>query len=180
MVMVRLEVGGRTDAPAHYQVDEQLFAGEYPGNGIGWGLSLLQVRRRVRALEESGVSVFLDLTEAGEQLAYAKELASGSVHVRVPVRDCTVASPAQVVTALNHIDEHRAAGRAVYVHCWGGVGRTGTIVGCWLVRHGMDGQAALRRVQELYLPTVRPYRSTYQSPEFASQQQRVREWGPGR
>ena len=23
----------------------------------------------------------------------------------------------------------------VYVHCWGGVGRTGTVVGCWLVRH---------------------------------------------
>ncbi len=28
------------------------------------------------------------------------------------------------------------ANGAVYVHCWGGVGRTGTVVGCWLLRHG--------------------------------------------
>ena len=27
-------------------------------------------------------------------------------------------------------------GRKVYVHCWGGVGRTGTVVGCYLVRQG--------------------------------------------
>ena len=31
----------------------------------------------------------------------------------------------------------------VYVHCWGGIGRTGTVVGCWLVRHGMTGDEAL-------------------------------------
>ena len=27
-------------------------------------------------------------------------------------------------------------GRRVYVHCWGGLGRTGVVIGCWLVRHG--------------------------------------------
>lgn len=32
-----------------------------------------------------------------------------------------------------------AAGQTVYVHCYGGIGRTGTVVGCWLVRHGLSG-----------------------------------------
>ena len=31
----------------------------------------------------------------------------------------------------------------MYLHCWGGVGRTGTVVGCWLVRHGRTGDEAL-------------------------------------
>ncbi|MFZ5949388.1 MAG: fused DSP-PTPase phosphatase/NAD kinase-like protein [Candidatus Rifleibacteriota bacterium] len=29
-----------------------------------------------------------------------------------------------------------AAGKPVYVHCWGGLGRTGVVVGCWSRRHG--------------------------------------------
>ena len=37
---------------------------------------------------------------------------------------------------LDKIDDDLAAGHNIYVHCWGGVGRTGTVVGCWLVRHG--------------------------------------------
>jgi protein-tyrosine phosphatase len=39
--------------------------------------------------------------------------------------------------------------RPVYVHCRGGRGRTGTVVGCYLVRHGLTGQGALERIKEL-------------------------------
>ena len=39
---------------------------------------------------------------------------------------------------LDDVDAALADGGAVYVHCWGGIGRTGTVVGCWLVRHGLD------------------------------------------
>ena len=42
-----------------------------------------------------------------------------------------------------------AASRPVYVHCWGGVGRTGTIIGCWLVMQGISGDGAIRRIAEL-------------------------------
>ena len=52
---------------------------------------------------------------------------------------------------LDAIDFHISEGGTVYVHCLGGVGRTGTIVGCWLARHnGYDGKAALRRLRELW------------------------------
>lgn len=37
----------------------------------------------------------------------------------------------------------------VYVHCWGGIGRTGTVVGCLLVDAGMSGEAAVARIAAL-------------------------------
>jgi protein tyrosine/serine phosphatase len=42
-------------------------------------------------------------------------------------------------TILNDIDRAIEAGRSVYLHCRGGVGRTGTVVGCFLMRHGLAG-----------------------------------------
>ena len=35
------------------------------------------------------------------------------------------------------------------MHCWGGVGRTGTTVGCWLVRHGRSGTEALAELRRV-------------------------------
>ena len=36
-----------------------------------------------------------------------------------------------------------AAGRCVYVHCRMGIGRTGTVLGCYLAEQGQTGMAAL-------------------------------------
>jgi protein-tyrosine phosphatase len=61
----------------------------------------------------------------------------------------------------------------VYVHCWGGFGRTGTVVGCHLVRHGRSGAAALARLNELRRET--PY-AAHPSPEREAQRALVRSW----
>jgi protein-tyrosine phosphatase len=50
---------------------------------------------------------------------------------------------------LDMIDAELAAGGVVYVHCRGGCGRTGMVVGCHLVRRGLAGEVALARVEEL-------------------------------
>ena len=61
------------------------------------------------------------------------------------------------------------------MHCWGGVGRTGTVVGCWLVRHGLDGGDADRahRRAARDIPGGRP------SPETPGQAALVRGWRRG-
>ena len=35
------------------------------------------------------------------------------------------------------LDDALAEGRRVFVHCWGGRGRTGTVIGIHLIRHGL-------------------------------------------
>ena len=43
---------------------------------------------------------------------------------------------------VDAIRESTACG-VVYVHCWGGIGRTSTVVGCLLVDSGLGADAAL-------------------------------------
>ncbi len=95
-----------------------------------------------------GVTLFLDLTEPGELAPYDGLLGDGARHVRVPVRDFTVPSEEQILVALDLIDSELRAGGIVYVHCWAGCGRTGVVVGCWLVRHGAEPKRALERIAE--------------------------------
>ena len=57
-----------------------------------------------------------------------------------------------MVMILDRIDTALDDGENVYVHCWGGSGRTGMVVGCWLRRHGLvDSDTILERMQELRL-----------------------------
>ncbi len=53
-----------------------------------------------------------------------------------PIRDLGIPTVAQMVETLDSLDAVLAEGRTAYVHCWGGKGRTGTVMGCWLARHG--------------------------------------------
>ncbi len=74
---------------------------------------------------------------------------------------------------LDTIDESIANGRPVYVHCLGGRGRTGMVVGCYLVRHGLDGRSALKRIEALR----RLGRTeALPSPETRSQRELVLNW----
>ena len=50
---------------------------------------------------------------------------------------------------LARIRAEIAAGRVVYVHCWGGKGRTSTVVGCLLIDDGLDYDATIARIAEL-------------------------------
>jgi protein-tyrosine phosphatase len=66
----------------------------------------------------------------------------------MPIRDFTVPDDDRLVLALDTIDAELAAGGIVFVHCWAGCGRTGVVVGCWLVRHGTPPSEALARIAE--------------------------------
>ena len=61
-----------------------------------------------------------------------------------------------------------------YERCWGGIGRTGTVVGCWLVTHAAtQGDEAIKRIAELRMGTPDGAR---RSPETSEQCRLVREW----
>jgi protein-tyrosine phosphatase len=149
-----------------------LLAGPYPTAG-----DEKTTRARLRALLAAGVTVFVDLTEEGERAPYLYSLRDeaarkgrGAVHYRLAIPDFGVPDEAHMEAILDTIDGATATGQAVYVHCLAGVGRTGTAVGCYLVRHGAGGEDALRQVAALLGDG---------SPETEAQRQFVRRWADG-
>jgi protein-tyrosine phosphatase len=48
--------------------------------------------------------------------------------MRIPVRDVDIPSPDTMRSILDAIDSAIDRCQPVYVHCWGGRGRTGTVV----------------------------------------------------
>jgi len=50
---------------------------------------------------------------------------------------------------LKKMDAMFAAGEVVAVHCLAGLGRTGTVLGAWLVREGLTAGEALRRLRSI-------------------------------
>ncbi|MBA3434638.1 MAG: dual specificity protein phosphatase family protein [Actinobacteria bacterium] len=102
----------------------------------------------VQLLLDEGVTLFVDLTQDGELDPYAHLVLSPARHVRRPIRDFSVPTAAELVSTLDTIDAELARGGLVYVHCWAGCGRTGVVVGSWLVRHGTAPKDALARIAE--------------------------------
>jgi hypothetical protein len=157
----------------------RLLAGEYPGASDEPG-----ARRKLGALLEAGLTYFLDLTDPADPLLpYAPLLQAeagarglSAAYARLSIPDMGVpAKPAQMRRILEALDQARAAGRNAYVHCWGGIGRTGTVVGCYLVRHGLTGEAALSQLAAWWR-TVPKSRLYPRSPQTDEQVAYVRGW----
>lgn len=165
---------------SYWVIPGQLLAGEYPGARLE-----AEARAKLSALLDAGVRVFVDLTEAGEynlrpywplleELAAARAISV--THRRLSIPDMCAAEPAHMLAVLDTIDAALAKGQPVYVHCYGGIGRTGTVVGCHLVRHGAAGAAALAEIARRRRNTPDGYR---QSPETEEQRKLVLAWHEG-
>lgn len=156
-----------------------LLAGEYPGDR-----QAARARARCTALVQAGLTFFMDLTEAGELLPYAHLLAASAAehgmrvtHRRLSIRDMAVPTPAHMADILHTLAHALAAGERVYVHCWGGIGRTGTVVACHLIERGLTPEQALAQVQTGWqgMAKHRPWQT---SPETPAQKDFVRAWPP--
>jgi protein-tyrosine phosphatase len=121
----------------------RLIAGRHP---CAWGPENAQLE--VRDLVDAGVTLFLDLTQTGELEPYAVLVEPPARYLNLPIRDFSVPTRDGLVATLDEIDAELDSGGIVYVHCWAGCGRTGVVVGSWLVRHGTEPNDALGRIAE--------------------------------
>ena len=172
-----MNTSNRPIAESYWVEENRFLAGEYPGSH-----DPETARRQMDAFLKVGINTFIDLTQSHELVSYEdilKELAhaygvSASYH-RFAIRDHSVPSKDTMTVILNTIDDALNSGHNVYVHCWGGVGRTGITVGCYLVRHGATNEQALAQVNKLY----RTRSNTFYyptSPETQEQIEFVRSW----
>ena len=82
-----------------------------------------------------GVRHFVDLTEEGELRPYRQLLPEGTTYLRFPISDVDVPKSIEDVHQLiDEIEYLMQEDGYTYLHCWGGVGRTGTIVACYKAR----------------------------------------------
>lgn len=169
------------DLPGAYRVAPRLLAGPYP-----CAVDLPTAQRRVAALLDIGVDVIVDLTEPGEYdlrpywpLLLEQAVLRGCKveHWNSPIPDMGTPSVAQMQAILAHINSALQAGQTVYVHCFGGVGRTGVVIGCYLVQQGMSGDEALATIARLRKELPNAHRA---SPETWAQCEMVRRWSQRR
>ena len=156
-----------------YLVADDLLAGEYPG-----ATDPDVAERRLRAFAEYGITTFVDLTHPADALApYDRLLPADGRRIAHPIVDLGTTTIPHMTRILDDVDAALAEGRSLYVHCWGGVGRTGTVVGCWLVRHGLGGGDPLRAIARLRRGVPDAWAA---SPQTAAQRAMVTSWKPRR
>ena len=118
-----------------YMVMDRIYAGEYPRD-----IDDRKSIEKIKQFERFGITHFIDLTEEGELHPYNQLLGSRMQHIRFPIQDVSI--PVSIESVKELIGQiygilNESDGNKVYIHCWGGVGRTGTIVGC-LLSHQHD------------------------------------------
>lgn len=118
---------------------------------------------------------FPDYVPALKRLAMERGL---EAHVyRHPISDMGIPSVEEMKAVLQVIGAAVSAGHCVYIHCWGGHGRTGTVAGCWHRRCGMEYQQALTTIAEARQHD--DHLCYEDSPQTTEQRRFIREWPGG-
>ena len=146
----------------------QLLATEYPG-----AKDRDKALHKLQVLLEAGVNSFVDLTEPGERtwdgspmVPYAGLLGPDVYYTRFAIPDTGTITDDGYDRILAHINAELDAGKVVLVHCWGGKGRTGTVVGAWLIeQQGLGYPQVIDRMQELRAGSSKAHHPVPDTPE---------------
>jgi len=167
---------------SYWAVPGKILAGCCPGT-IDPGM----VREQLSGLVDAGVTLVVNLMEVSEMglfqvffetyetiLPDLAQARGRTVRLeRFPIRDRSIPTPEQMTTILETIRKELDAGGVVYVHCLGGIGRTGTVIGCYFVEQGHPKplellQALTASEPEYFWPT----------PQTEEQRSFVANWKP--
>ena len=152
-----------------------IYAGEHP--------SIVKDRvsncERIEQLINEGFTDFYDLTENFELSSYTQWLSLDSLYTNFPIKNLSVPTSIEdtytLIKSISEISLHEN-GRKVYIHCYGGVGRTGMIVACLLAYyyHVYDYEIVMGRFREVYKNYTK---SAYMNaPETAIQKEFIKQF----
>jgi predicted protein tyrosine phosphatase len=165
--------------PKCWWVTDQVLAG--PAFFAGSSLALLE---NMDGLEAAGVTDLVSLVSVDEFFPNEDEAEAITVaiHDRFSVwhgfalPDGFAPDGATMQVILDWIDAGLRPSAKVFLHCLSGRGRTGTVIGCWLARHGIArGESVIHRLSELRQAAG----LSGSCPETSAQRELVTHWRVG-
>jgi hypothetical protein len=144
---------------SYWVVTGKLLAGGYPVSD-----DPIEEERNLKGLIQAGIRHVISLLEPTEynlpddpfapyvdhMESIAKNMKISVTFDQISIKDFSVPTERQMGRILNQIDMCIKYDKPVYVHCWGGKGRTGTAVGCYLAQHGFAvGNDVIKIIKEL-------------------------------
>ena len=140
--------------------------------------------RHLDKLLDEGVSVWISLVEDSETVKYGdyQELVtqhSSTKHefIKCPMPDRGIGRDSEMYKAVSVAFNRVNKGKIVYVHCWGGHGRSGVFSSCFLMLYyGWDSEKAIDRNHLLH--ATRKYHPKKPTPQGVRQYSQIRRYRP--
>ena len=168
---------------SYWVIPGLLLAGEFPGSE-----NREEAKNKLRSLIDCGIRRVINLMEPDETdhtgnpfddyepivSQIAKERSVSVNCIRFPIADLNVPAITTMGEILCGIMAGIDDGKPVYVHCWGGIGRTGSVVGCFLIKNGIANRGnVLEVIADLRKNDPKSFRI---SPETDAQRKFVQSW----
>ncbi len=168
---------------SYWVIPGLLLAGEYPG-----AKEQKEAEQKLSGLLDAGIRQLINLMEPDETdhdgqpfnlyenilAPLVRERTDKAEVIKLPIRDLNVPNNGKMTEILDATDAAIEKRIPVYMHCWGGVGRTGTVIGCFLIRHGLaNSENVIEKIAQLRANEEKFYRK---SPETPEQREFVRNW----
>jgi atypical dual specificity phosphatase len=127
---------GITPDPGAWIIPGQLLLRSYPHG-----------TEELRDLAGRGVTVLINLERRQHDREHLERFGFAEIHIPVP--DFTAPTPEDLDRGVAAIETHLTQSHVVTVHCAAGLGRSGTLIACYLVQQGQAPHDAIAEVRRL-------------------------------
>ncbi len=121
-----------------FLIDDVIAGSSHPGRGE-------MLEENLRELRGLGIGAIVTVCEEPLDSGPLDENEFRSLHL--DVSDFKAPTIGQIESAMQFMGQSSREGKAVLVHCFAGMGRTGTLLACYLVSEGRSAGVAIDEVR---------------------------------